>query len=112
MAQKTVVELIDNLDEPTASETVTLGLDGVGYEIDLSEEHASELREALSGYLEAARRMDGGKAGGARRGRRKAKSADGQASNASNAESQGININKRGRIPTHVVARFQEAQTS
>ncbi len=118
MAQRTVVELIDDLDGSTASETVTFGLDGVAYEIDLSEEHAGELHNALRAYVEAARRMDGGKTGGMRRGRRKAASADGRAPKGSNAEirawaeSQGIEVSKRGRIPAHVVARFEEAQAS
>ncbi|MBN9328662.1 MAG: Lsr2 family protein, partial [Cellulomonas sp.] len=36
MAQKVQVILVDDLDGGTADETVTFGLDGVSYEIDLT----------------------------------------------------------------------------
>src|SRR2546421_9938242 len=61
MAQKVVVELVDDLDG-TASEdinTVTFGLDGASYEIDLTEHNAERLRESLARYLGAARRTGG-----------------------------------------------------
>ncbi|MDT7742150.1 MAG: hypothetical protein QOE59_1228, partial [Actinomycetota bacterium] len=46
MAQKTVVSFIDDLDgESEAEGTVPFSLDGVDYEIDLSEENAEDLRE-------------------------------------------------------------------
>lgn len=41
MAQKTVVILSDDLDGSDANETITFGLDGSEYEIDLNEAHAS-----------------------------------------------------------------------
>ena len=40
MAQKVQVVLIDDLDGGDATETVTFGLDGATYEIDLSEQNA------------------------------------------------------------------------
>ena len=52
MAQKTVVSLIDDLDQSEADETVGFGLDGVSYEIDLSEKNAHMLRDVLSDYVE------------------------------------------------------------
>ena len=48
MAQRVNVVLVDDIDGTDASETVGFALDGVDYEIDLSDEHAAELREALS----------------------------------------------------------------
>ena len=36
MAQKVQVLLVDDIDGGTADETVTFGLDGVTYEIDLT----------------------------------------------------------------------------
>ena len=61
MAQKVVVELVDDLDG-TASEdinTVTFSLDGANYEIDLTENNAERLRGSLARYLGAARRTGG-----------------------------------------------------
>ncbi|GAA5153578.1 hypothetical protein GCM10023321_24040 [Pseudonocardia eucalypti] len=46
MAQQVLVSLIDDLDGQTANETVTFGLDGKSYEIDLSEANSSKLRES------------------------------------------------------------------
>ena len=46
MAQKVQTFLIDDLDGSDAEGTVRFGLDGEQYEIDLSNEHAKELRTA------------------------------------------------------------------
>jgi hypothetical protein len=59
MAQKVQVILTDDLDGSEADETVTFALDGVSYEIDLSEANAEALREALAAYAHAARRTGG-----------------------------------------------------
>jgi hypothetical protein len=59
MAQKTVVILSDDLDGSEASETITFGLDGSEYEIDLNEAHANELRSALARFANAGRKISG-----------------------------------------------------
>ena len=47
MATKTSVVLIDDLDgETPAHTTVSFGLDGRSYEIDLSDNNAAEFRDA------------------------------------------------------------------
>ena len=51
MAQRVQVVLEDDLDGGKADETVTFGLDGTTYEIDLSKKNAAKLRDALSGYV-------------------------------------------------------------
>ena len=66
MAQKVNIILVDDLDGSEATETVSFGLDGASYEIDLNDGNAAALREALSGYVGHARKVTGG----ARRGRR------------------------------------------
>ena len=60
MAQKIQTLFIDDLDGSAAEGTVRFGLDGTEYEIDLNEEHAKELREALA-------RLCGRRAAGQRR---------------------------------------------
>jgi hypothetical protein len=71
MAQRRVVELIDDLDGKVLdhAETVTFGLDGVDYEIDLSDKNAAKLRGALAPYVAAGRAKSGRRSGG-RSGRR------------------------------------------
>lgn len=63
MVTRRVVELVDDLDGTPADETVAFALDGVRYELDLSDDNASRLREQLEPFTEAARRV-----GGRRRG--------------------------------------------
>ena len=59
MAQKVQVLLVDDIDGGTADETVTFGLDGVTYEIDLTSGHASELRDAFAQWVGHARKVGG-----------------------------------------------------
>ena len=56
VAQKIQTVFIDDLDGSEAEGTVRFGLDGAAYEIDLNAEHARALRDALSRYVQAARR--------------------------------------------------------
>ena len=56
MAQKVQVTLVDDLDGSSADETLTFGLDGVSYEIDLSKGNAKKFRDSLNAYVGAARR--------------------------------------------------------
>src|SRR4051794_41292409 len=67
MAQRVNVVLVDDIDGSDAAETVGFALDGVDYEIDLSEQHARELREAVSLYVGHARRTGGRRRSGGRR---------------------------------------------
>ena len=44
--------MIDDFDGKPADETVQFGLDGVSYEIDLSEKNAKKMREGLQPWVE------------------------------------------------------------
>lgn len=55
MVQKVEVVLVDDLDGSAAVETVNFALDGRNYEVDLSEEHARELRDFLKPYMKKGR---------------------------------------------------------
>ena len=107
MAQKIQTLFIDDLDGSQAEGTVRFGLDGTDYEIDLNAEHAQALRDALSRYMQMARRAGGGARRPARGGRR----AGGVDSTEVRewAKAQGIEMKDRGRVPAEVVARFKAA---
>jgi hypothetical protein len=112
MAQKVTVSLVDDLDGSEAEETVEFGLDGAFYEIDLSEDNAERLRDALAEYVEHARRSGGRKRTGGRvavagRAPRTA-SADREQNQAMRewARKQGMNISDRGRIPKEVAEAY------
>src|SRR3954465_9124702 len=69
MAQKVQVILVDDVDGGEATETVSFALDGVSYEIDVSEPNATKLRDALAPGVGHARRL-GGRSGGSGGGTR------------------------------------------
>ena len=55
MSRRTIVQLDDDLTGGPADESVTFGLDGRSFEIDLSAKNAQELRETLAPYIAAGR---------------------------------------------------------
>ena len=57
MATQTIVKLIDDIDGSTANQTVTLALDGVTVDIDLSDDNAGKLRQTLQPFVEAATKV-------------------------------------------------------
>jgi hypothetical protein len=117
MAQKVIVELVDDLDG-TASEdisTVSFSLDGADYEIDLNEANAEELRSSLSQFVEAARRTGGrikrntrpaGAGGRPTTDRAQTKAIRDW------ARENGYDLAERGRIPAHVIEAYEAAQAA
>ena len=57
MAQKVHIVLEDDLDGSDASQTVSFGLDGATYEIDLNDKNAAALRDALAKYVGHGRKV-------------------------------------------------------
>ena len=55
----------DDLDGPHGAETVTFGLDGVSYEVDLGQPNRSRLAVALAPFNAAGRRTEYGSRRGA-----------------------------------------------
>jgi hypothetical protein len=107
VAQRVHIVLEDDLDGGTAEETVTFGVDGTTYEIDLSQANAAKLRDLLAPYVAAARRSSG-------RGNRK--SSRGRSSGGPNpadirdwARAHGHEVSDRGRVPAHVRAAYDAA---
>lgn len=60
MAKQTTVTYVDDVDGSPAEGTVTFGLDGKQYEIDLSVANSEKLRGILAPFVAAARRATGG----------------------------------------------------
>jgi len=107
MAQKVQVLLVDDIDGSEATETVSFGLDGVVYEIDLSSGHAGQLRNELAAYVEHAR-----KSGSAQLRRRRPRNGAGREQSARIREwarTHGHKVNERGRIPANIVAEYEAA---
>lgn len=114
MAQKVTVTLVDDLDGGTAEETVEFGIDGVSYEIDLSADHAVQLRDALAGFVAHARKAGGQRRRGGGQARRGGGSSSGRAAvdREQNqairewARKNGMNVSDRGRIPAEVLEAY------
>ncbi len=115
MAQITEVRLVDDLDKSEASETVTFGLDGVEYEIDLSDDHARALRESFADFIPAARKVTKGSGAPQARARRSSGGAPVRADRAQTqairewARANGHTVSDRGRIPGKVIVEFEAA---
>ena len=110
MAQKRTIQLIDDLDGTEASETLTFALDGVTYEIDLSEANARAARETFAAYITAGRRTGGRSTTSSSAARRSRSDRDyvPQAVRAW-ASSNKIDVPARGRIPATVLEQYRAA---
>jgi hypothetical protein len=113
MAQKMLVQLVDDLDGTAINdgkgETVSFALDGAGYEIDLSDKNAAKLRDSLSRYVAAARKVSGGR--GRRSGRRGQARTDRDQLQAIRewARGNGHRVSDRGRISATVMDAYNAA---
>jgi|1185.fasta_scaffold33528_2 hypothetical protein len=115
MAQKTIVQLIDDLDQSAADETVAFGLDGANYEIDLSTANAAKFRDALASYVANARRIgrNGSRASSpARRSGRGSARTDREQLQAIRewGRKNGWSVNSRGRIPADLLDAYNSSQ--
>lgn len=113
MAQQVLVQLVDDLDGTASTDvsTVSFSLDGVTYEIDLSEANAERLRGSLAQYVESARRVGGRLKRGSRSQNGSGSSHDAGLIRAW-ANENGFGLSGRGRIPSHVVEAYKEAQAA
>ena len=109
MVKKVTVSLLDDLDGKAADETVQFALDGVSYEIDLSEKNAKKLRSELQPWVTAGRRTGGSRR---RRGVRSASASIDRTESAAIREwarKSGREIATRGRIPVEVIDAYRAA---
>jgi hypothetical protein len=110
VARIETVTLISDLDQSTADETVTFGLDGKNYQIDLSEGQAGQLRELLSPYLAASRRAGNGTGGNKARAPRASAHRGDQGAVRAWARDNGYpDLADRGRVPAKVLQAYAAA---
>lgn len=116
MARRIVHQLVDDLDgtilEIGEGETVLFSLDGVAYEIDLTDDNAGALRAALAPYVSAGRSISSSRASGGSsvggRPRRRPGQQDYSAVRAW-AKSNGYQVSERGRVPASVLEAYEAA---
>lgn len=112
MAQQVLVQLVDDLDGTTSSDvsTVLFSLDGVTYEIDLTEANAERLRGSLTQYVDSGRRVGGRIKRGVKAGQNGSGAANDAGLVRAWANENGFGLSGRGRIPSHVVEAYRTAK--
>lgn len=115
LATRTVTHITDDIDDSTEGvETVTFGLFGATYEVDLSKDNQKALEGALEPFLNVAR-----KAGGqTRRTGRSSSAPSNGASNGSGVDAKAVRawaaannveVSPRGRINAKVLEQYHAA---
>jgi hypothetical protein len=119
VARQTIQVLTDDLDGGKADETVVFALDGIQYEIDLSKDNASKLRDAFAPFVGASRKLGRGAGQGAGRSGAAAGSGGGRGRGGGTgdrdqnrairewAQAKGINVSDRGRIKQDIVDQYR-----
>ena len=107
MAQKVITQLVDDIDGKVLAdgdgETVSFGLDGTTYEIDLGSKNADKLRGLFQDYIAAGRKT------GSKRGARAKQTGPSAADVRGWAKEQGMEVPDRGRIPAEVREAYDAA---
>jgi hypothetical protein len=97
MATRIVTEVRDDIDGSEANQTIRFALDGVEYEIDLSDRNANRFRESIAEFVGNARKVSG------RRRPRTASSPGADMSKTGQMRQwlmeHGYDVSERGRIP-------------
>jgi len=114
MAKKVYVQLVDDIDDKpieSGGEHITYSVNGVSYEIDLSDKNAKEFHRKLDYYIEHSARIGGKRA---KRGATSATTGLKRDANQTKAirewaKSNGYSISTRGRIPAEVENAFDAA---
>lgn len=106
MARKTQVILTDDIDGSEATGTVSFGIDGVAYEIDLNEDNGQRMREQLAVWTDKARRIGGRRVSGTPRS---TGSSNETAKIRAWAKDNGYEVSDRGRISKEVREAYNAA---
>ena len=107
MARRVSVVTTDDLDGSPDAETVSFGLDGLSYEIDLAPANKTRLAAAVAPYIAAGRKVSRG-----RRGRAPQPATGGRVDRAAVrawAREAGLAVSERGRISIRVMSQYEAA---
>ncbi|CAQ03258.1 histone-like nucleoid-structuring protein Lsr2 [Clavibacter sepedonicus] len=112
MARKVVTTLVDDIDGTEivdgTGETVPFALDGVNYEIDLSDDNADTLRTVLKDYIDKGRRV--GRATTGKPGTRRSSSSGPKGDLSAAREwlrEHGHKVSERGRISADLLEEYR-----
>jgi hypothetical protein len=106
MAKTVNVVITDDLDGSPGAETVSFGIDGHSYEIDLGQQNLTKFQKSLQPFIAAGRRTAHRTA--AKPARNAAPGVD-RAEVRAWAAAQGLKVSDRGRISAEVLSRYDAA---
>ena len=113
MAQK--VMLIDDLDGSEGAETIKYSVDGKDYEIDLSEKNAERFRSMLQEFIDKSREVEQAPVLTLTPARSSRRQSSGTRDDIGQirawAESQGMQVNARGRIKKEIIDAYDAAHS-
>jgi hypothetical protein len=104
--RKVQVVLQDDIDGGEPAQTVFFSLDGITYEIDLTEQHAQALRDSLAPWIAAGRRASSAQIPSPRS---KPRSSTETVDIRRWAKENHIPVSDRGRISVELHRRFEAA---
>jgi Lsr2 len=100
------VVITDDLDRSPGAETVSFGVDGHSYEINLGEKNLAEFGKSLQPFMEAGRRTAARRAA---RAPKAAGSGNDRSAVRAWAAGQGLKVSERGRISAEVMSKYDAA---
>lgn len=106
MAQRVNIVLVDDIDGTPATETVEFALDGISYEIDLSDDHVRQIRADLGSWADKARVVT---RSAKRRGAAKRSARRNNSEIREWARANGYEVSERGRVPAEVKMAYEAA---
>jgi hypothetical protein len=107
MSRSVSVIITDDLDGSENAETVSFGLGGVAYEVDLAKKNQAKLEKALAPFIEAARRAPASSR--SRTAGRAARSSVDRTAVRAWAKAAGLKVSERGRISADIMRQYDEA---
>lgn len=121
MVSRVTVMLIDDLDGSDASQSVEFVYKNKVYTLDLNDDNASKLDDALAPYIAAAEKAGRAQSStGGRAGRRQTVAGSGGSEPAPDytakevrawALANGVEVPARGRIPSRVIEKYKASPT-
>ncbi|MGK5533173.1 histone-like nucleoid-structuring protein Lsr2 [Streptomyces sp. URMC 129] len=111
MAKKVVTVYTDDLTGKEAEDvsTHTFSLDGVNYEIDLTEASYAKLAKALGPFIDVGRKTGRTPRAGAGARRPTTSTSEDSAKIREWAKEQGLEVSERGRVPASVREAYAKA---
>jgi hypothetical protein len=110
MSTKTIITTFDDIDGSNEGvETVQFSYLGTDYEIDLAQDSRTKLDDALAVFIAHARRVGGRRRSSAPSAAKDGSSKVDNAAIRAWAADQGMEVNKRGRLPKSLLEAYQAA---